>query len=135
RDASEESTKFGRDLAGSLARAGAVAASGGALGVGASAHQGALDASGTTWRIAGTGCEHCFPPEHAALFDLIGRGPGSMVWPFPSDRPVRPGSFLSRNRVLVALADAVVVVQAGNPSGALRAAECARASSKPMWVV
>jgi DNA processing protein len=40
-----------------------------------------------------------------------------------------------RNRVLVALSDAVVVAQAGIPSGALRAAECARRAGKPLWVV
>jgi len=58
-----------------------------------------------------------------------------MVWPFAPERPVHRGSFLLRNRVLVTLADAVVVVQAGFPSGALRAAECARRLRKPLWVV
>ena len=135
RDASKESAEFAWELAGSLARGGAVVVSGGALGVDGAAHQGALDVGGRTWAVAGTGCEHCFPPEHSGLFEVIGRGPGSMIWPFSPERPARPGSFLSRNRVLVALADAVVVVQAGNPSGALRAAECARASRKPLWVV
>jgi len=55
-----------------------------------------------------------------------------MLWPFnPGDR----GAFHARNRVLVALADAVVVVQAGLPSGALHAASCARRLGKPLWVV
>ena len=136
REAAGESIRFARDLAGAVARAGAVVVSGGALGVDAAAHRGALDVvGGRTWAVAGTGCDHCFPPEHASLFERIAGGPGSMIWPFLPDRPVRAGSFLARNRVLVALADAVVVVQADHPSGALRAATCARAARKALWVV
>jgi DNA processing protein len=122
-------------LATALVRAGVVVVSGGALGIDAAAHQAALDAGGRTWAVAGTGCEHCFPSEHATLFDAIGRGPGAMIWPFPPARAARAGGFVLRNRVLVALSDAVVVVQAGYPSGALRAAHCARTLQKPLWVV
>ena len=57
-----------------------------------------------------------------------------MIWPFAPDYRHR-SAFLARNRVLVALADAVVVVQAGFPSGALRAASVARTLGKPLWVV
>jgi DNA processing protein len=58
-----------------------------------------------------------------------------MVLPFASTNASR-GAFLARNRVLVALADAVVVVQAGLPSGgALNAASSARWLQKPLWVV
>ncbi len=126
---------FSRRLSGALIRSGAVVVSGGALGIDAAAHRGALDEGGRTWAVAGTGCEHCFPPEHASLFEDIGAGPGAMIWPFAPASPARPGAFLLRNRVLVALADAVVVAQAGVRSGALRAAECARALGKPLWVV
>jgi DNA processing protein len=135
RQASADAEDFARLLAGALVRAGAVVVSGGAVGIDAAAHRGALDAAGRTWAVAGTGCEHCFPPEHASLFDAIGRGPGAMVWPFAPANPARAGAFLMRNRVLVALSDAVVVAQANFPSGALRAADCARTALKPLWVV
>jgi DNA processing protein len=134
RAALPEALTFARDLGSALARAGAVVVSGGAVGVDAHAHEGALDANGRTWAIAGTGQDHCYPPEHAALFDRIGKGPGAMVWPFEAHYGHRSG-FLARNRVLVALADAVVVVQAGIPSGALHAAAWARKLDKPLWVV
>ena len=126
---------FARTLAAAVARSGAVVVSGGALGIDAAAHRGALEVGGRTWAVAGTGCEHCFPAEHAALFEAIGAGPGTMVWPFRPSVGVLPGSFIARNRVLVALADVVVVVQAGMPSGALRAAACATDMGKPLWVV
>jgi DNA processing protein len=135
RHANADAQAFARELSATLARAGAVVVSGGALGIDAAAHRGALDVGGRTWAVAGTGCEHCFPPAHADLFAAIGDGPGAMVWPFPPSSPARSGAFLIRNRVLVALSDAVIVAQAGIPSGALRAAECARLAGKPLWVV
>jgi DNA processing protein len=135
RRALPEAERFARQLAFALAGAGVVVVSGGAQGIDAAAHRGAMEASGRTWAVAGTGCDHCFPMDHAQLFDAIGAGPGAMVWPFPRRSGVRPGAFLARNRVLVALSDAVVVVQAGVPSGALRAAACARKMGKPLWVV
>ncbi|HEY4016361.1 MAG TPA: DNA-processing protein DprA [Polyangiaceae bacterium] len=135
RSATAAATAHARLLAATLVRAGAVVVSGGANGIDTAAHQGALHAGGRTWVVAGTGCEHCFPTENAALFDAVARGPGTMIWPFADARAARPGSFLARNRVLVALADAVVVVQAGLFSGALRAAEQAQAQRKTLWVV
>lgn len=135
RAAHADAQAFATSLASTLARAGAVVASGGALGIDAAAHRGALDAGGRTWVVAGTGCDHCFPPEHAELFDRIARGPGAVLWPFPPSSEARAGSFVARNRVLVALADAVVVVQAGLPSGALNAAAAARRIGRPLWVV
>ena len=83
--------------------------------------------------MAGTGPDHCYPASHAELFDSIARGPGAMLWPFGGGG--YRGAFLARNEVLVALADAVVVVQAGLHSGAIHAASCARALKKPLWVV
>lgn len=134
RDAVPDALVFAKDLAGALARAGVVVVSGGAEGVDRAAHEGALRMGGRTWAIAGTGHEHCFPAEHAALFSEIGRGPSAMVWPFaPSHQ--RRGAFLLRNRVLVALSEAVVVVQAGSRSGALHAASWAIKLKKPLWVV
>jgi DNA processing protein len=135
RDAASEALAFARGLATELARAGVVVASGGAHGIDAAAHRGALDARGRTWVVAGTGCRHCFPPEHAELFDTVAAGPGALLWPFSADTVARPASFLTRNRVLVSLADAVVVVQAGARSGALHSASSARKLSKPLWVV
>ena len=64
---------------------------------------GAMDAGGRTWAVAGTGREHCFPKEHASLFERIGAGPGAMIWPFLPPTMGRAGFVLARNRVLVAL--------------------------------
>jgi len=135
RQASADALSFARALAGTLARAGIVVVSGGAVGIDAAAHEGALDLNGRTWAVAGTGCRHCFPPEHASLFERIGASAGAMVWPFAPDRQAHPGSFTARNRVLVAMSDAVIVVQAGPRSGALNAAAHALKLMVPLWVV
>jgi DNA processing protein len=133
RQAADGALAFAAELASTLVRADVVVVSGGASGVDAAAHTSALRAGGKTWAVAGTGPEHCYPPEHAKLFDSIARGPGAMLWPFS---PGARRAFLARNEVLVALADALVVVQARSlRSGALHAATCARKLGKPLWVV
>ncbi|HEX8794861.1 MAG TPA: DNA-processing protein DprA [Polyangiaceae bacterium] len=135
REAHPEAVTFARKLAGELAREGVVVASGGALGIDAAAHEGTLEAGGRTWCLAGTGERHCFPPEHAELFARIASGPGAMVWPFAPDLGARARLFHQRNNVLVALSDAVVVVQAALQSGALSTAARALRQRKPLWVV
>jgi DNA processing protein len=135
RKAHPKAVDFARTLAGALARADVVVVSGGAVGIDAAAHEGALEAGGRTWCVAGTGELHCFPSKHAPLFDRIGSGPGVMLWPFPPDLDARARAFRERNRFLVALSDAVVVVQAAPRSGALLTAGRARQQRKQLWVV
>jgi DNA processing protein len=125
---------FAHALARELAQSGVVVVSGGAVGIDAAAHRGALAAHGRTWAVAPTGHELCFPGEHERLFGKIARGPGAMLWPF-APRYAHRSAFLTRNRVLVALSDAVVVVQAGARSGALHAASWALKLRRPLWVV
>ncbi len=134
RKASPPAIWYADRLARKLAEAGVVVVSGGAIGIDAAAHRGALDAGGRTWVVAPTGHRHCFPPEHEGLFTEVARGPGAMIWPFAPDHQ-RRSAFLARNRVLIALADAVVVGQAGRRSGALHAARWARKLGKALWVV
>jgi DNA processing protein len=135
REAHRDALRYAWKLAASLAREGVVIASGGAVGVDAAAHLGTLRASGRTWCVAGTGELHCYPDRHSRLFARIARGPGAMVWPFPPHLDARARAFHERNRILVALADAVVVVQAALRSGALSTASRARMLRKPLWVL
>jgi DNA processing protein len=134
REAHPDAAEFARLLASSLAASGAAVVSGGATGIDAAAHRGALGAGGRTWCVAGTGSDHCYPSGHETLFAAIARGPGLMLWPFPQSTVARPASFLARNHVLVALSDVVVVVQAGARSGALHAAACALRLGRTLWV-
>ena len=126
---------FARELARQVARRGSVVVSGGAVGIDAAAHEGALDAGGRTWVVSGTGHGVLYPKQHGPLFERIVEGGGAMVWPFPQGTRGHPARFLQRNGVLVALAEVLVIVQAGFPSGALNAACWARRLGRPRWVV
>ncbi len=119
-----------------VGRAGALVLSGGALGVDGAAHEGALDAGGRTVAVLGSGLARPHPPSHRDLFRRVAARPGCCVLSeVPCLVPARAGTFPQRNRILAALADAVVVVQAGLPSGALITAGWARGLDVPVFAV
>lgn len=127
--------KFAERVSAMLVRSGAVVVSGGARGIDGAAHRAAIAAGGRTWVVAATGPEESFPAEHGPLFNRVAEGPGAMLWPFGSmGRRSFRSAFTARNRILVTLADAVIVIQAGSASGALNAASWAVRLGKPLWV-
>jgi len=85
--------------------------------------------------VLGCGAPHIHPKDNADLFSRIVASGGAIVRPFPDGAPPLTARFLSRNRTLVALADVVIVVQAGMPSGALSSAQWALKLGRPLWVV
>jgi len=105
-----------------LARAGLCVISGLALGIDGAAHEGALDAGGATAGILGGGHRHFFPTANRGLAERILAAGGAVLSPFAPDEAARPWQFLQRNGVVAALADAVVVVEAADRSGALNTA-------------
>lgn len=134
RDAVPDALEFAHELAFKLASAGLVVVSGGASGVDAAAHRGAMDAGGATWVVSPTGMDHLYPPAHRELFDEIARSERSrMIWPFPDDETWTRGSFLYRNGILAALSEVLVVVQARLQSGSRNAVLWARDLGRPVW--
>jgi DNA processing protein len=115
-----------RELARDLAAGGALILSGGAVGIDAAAHAGALEAGAPTVAVLATGLDAPYPARHRPLFDEIVRRGGALVTPFQPRVPVRRWHFPRRNRVLAALADAVVIVEAAAGSGSLYTARAAR---------
>lgn len=112
-------------LATDLSRAGVHVVSGGALGIDAAAHEGALVADARTVVVLPSGLEHWYPRRHAGLYRrVIDRG-GALVSQFPPETPPTSWTFPRRNELLAMLADVLVVVQAPSGSGALIAAELA----------
>jgi len=100
--------------------------SGGALGIDGAAHRGALAAGGTTTVVLGTGVDVAYPVRHAGLFrDVLAAG-GGLVSLLVDGTVPRPGAFPQRNRVIAALADAVIVIEADVRSGSLSTAAAAR---------
>jgi len=107
-----------RQLASTLARAGACVISGLARGVDAAAHRGALEVGGATVAVLGTGLDVCYPKGHASLQREIGER-GLLLSELAPDDTAHRGSFPKRNRIIAALARATIVVEAGVKSGAL----------------
>ncbi|MGC8486079.1 MAG: DNA-processing protein DprA [Candidatus Baltobacteraceae bacterium] len=114
-----------RSLAAELAGLGLCVLSGLALGIDAAAHEGALDAGAPTIGVLGSGHRCFYPPRNAALAARMLAAGGAVLSPFPPDEPARRGQFLARNGVVVALADALLVVEAPLRSGALNTASWA----------
>lgn len=106
---------FGRELA----AAGALVISGLAYGVDAAAHRGALAAEGgSTAAVLGCGLGVDYPPGHRDLAAKIAER-GALLSEFPPGTPPARWQFPVRNRILAALAQAVVVVRAAARSGSL----------------
>ena len=120
------STMYGeritRELAGALARAGACVISGMARGIDGAAHVGALDVGGLTAAVLGTGVDLVYPAAHRALYRRI-EASGLLISELPPGTRSHGGSFLSRNRIIAALAKVTIVVEAPVKSGALKTAE------------
>jgi len=136
RAATKEALGHAQALAASLVQAGVIVVSGGALGIDAAAHEGAMAAGGATWVVAPTGSRHVYPEEHGDLFERVEASPlGCMIWPFEADKEVTLAGFHQRNAVIAALCDAMVVVQADHGSGALSAAKSARRYGRPVYAV
>ncbi len=127
--------KYARELARRVAQAGAVVVSGGADGIDAAAHQGALEANGVTWAVLPTGHAHPFPKNHDELFARIAASRGATISHYPPETKTHTAQFHPRNRVLVALSDVVVIVQARLISGTRNTAKFARELGRPLWAV
>ncbi|HEY3593265.1 MAG TPA: DNA-processing protein DprA, partial [Polyangiaceae bacterium] len=107
-----------RELAASLARAGACIVSGMALGIDSIAHRATLDANGRTIAVLGTGVDVAYPRAHVALHREIAEK-GLLLSELAPGASSHKGSFPNRNRIIAALARLVIIAEAPIRSGAL----------------
>jgi DNA processing protein len=135
RSPSSEALAYAEYLAGWLSAQGVAIISGGAKGIDAAAHRGALAATGLTWVVAPSSFDRPFPGEHRQLYDeVVARGGGYLSrfeQGVPADRP----NFFERNGILAALCHALIIVEAPLRSGARNAAKWARQLDRPCFVV
>jgi DNA processing protein len=111
-----------RRLAAFAAGSGVCVVSGLALGVDAAGHQGALDAGGPTLAVLGCGPDVAYPRTNAGLHRRI-LETGLVLSEYPPGTPPAPWRFPARNRLIAALACAVLVIEARARSGALITAD------------
>ncbi|MFT5356118.1 MAG: DNA processing protein [Polyangiales bacterium] len=133
RAADPEALRFAYALGSAAARAGCTVVSGGAIGIDAAAHQGALDTGGETIAVLATGVREAYPPSHAELFARIAKQ-GALLSEH-NDGLGYPSRFLDRNRLIAALSRTIVVVQAPARSGALSTARVAKKLGRELYAV
>ncbi|MCU0683830.1 MAG: DNA-processing protein DprA [Polyangiaceae bacterium] len=121
-------------LAALCAQAGVGVVSGGALGVDAAAHEGALAAGGVTAALLGCGVDVVYPPAHGELFARIVER-GALASELAPGTEPRATFFPTRNRLVAGVARAAVVVRGGAKSGALITARWARRLGRPLFVL
>jgi DNA processing protein len=122
------------EFAASVAARGWAVISGGAYGVDAAAHHGALGAGGVTVAVLACGADVPYPAGHKDLLDAAA-AQGVVVSEWPPGVTVTRLRFLVRNRVIAALARGTLVVEAGQRSGALNSARHARDLNRQLMAV
>lgn len=126
RDVSESGWRRACRLAKELAQAGIVVVSGLARGVDTAAMTCAIEAGGNTVGVIGTPLNKAYPSENAGLQEAVARE-HLLLSPFRAGEAVFKGNFPKRNRVMAAITDATVIIEASDTSGTLhQAAECCR---------
>ncbi|MGZ8179966.1 DNA-processing protein DprA [Williamsia sp. SKLECPSW1] len=134
RAATSYGTRMASVVAGGLVERDRAVVSGGAYGIDGAAHRRALADGGVTVAVTACGLDIDYPVDHGALFAEIART-GAVVTEYAPGTTAARHRFLARNRLVVALTGAVVVVEAGRRSGANNTAAWARVVGRPIGAV
>jgi DNA processing protein len=134
RSCSAYGAQVARSLGRELAGAGLVVVSGLARGVDGEAHRGALEAGGTTVAVLGCGVDRDYPRAHAELAARIAEW-GLIVSEYAPGVEPAPWRFPARNRIVAGLAQATIVVEARERSGALITADLALEEGREVFAV
>lgn len=140
RKASHHGLRLARSLAKTLTRRGASVCSGLALGIDGAAHRGVVEQlrrdpnGGPPIAVLGHGLGYLHPSEHQDLARSV-RKTGTILTEYPHSYAPTRWSFPARNRLIAALSDHLVVVEAGARSGSLHTARFADDLGRNLWVV
>lgn len=123
-------TKLGKMLAGKDVQV----ISGMALGIDSASHAGALQGKGSTFAVLGCGCDICYPKNARNLYENI-QTSGGILSEYPPGTEPLPYRFPERNRIISALSDCLVVVEAKKKSGSLITADASLEQGKDVYAV
>lgn len=134
RQASAYGREVARSLGQELAHNGITVISGLALGIDAIAHEAALEAGGRTIAVLGSGVDQVYPMQNRKVAQAM-MAQGALVSEYPMGTPPEASNFPPRNRIISGLSLAVVVVEAGQRSGALITAKFAADQGRDVFAV
>ena len=136
---SRKATPYGLICAQRFARRaafqGLTVVSGGAVGCDQAAHQGALELESQTIVVLGCGADVVYPNKAKPLFEQILANGGLIVSELPWGAPPASWAFVKRNRLIAALAEATLIIEAGIPSGTFSTADATLALGRELLVV
>lgn len=131
----EEGKKEAILLGKALASRGVMVVSGLAKGIDKESHMGALIGEGKTYAVLGNGLGNIYPKENIHLAKEISEN-GALLTEYPLNVPVNVGQLMSRNRIIVGLSQAVIVVETRpDAKGVIDAGQRAKDQGKPVFLV
>lgn len=134
RDCSAYGKKAALRVGKCLAANGMAIISGMARGIDGYGHEGALGGGGKTYAVLGCGVNVVYPQEQRLLYERIVQN-GGVISEYPPDMQPKPGFFPARNRIISALSDVVIIIEAKEKSGSLITADCALDQGKDIYAV
>ena len=136
RNASDYALQLTKALARDLAQQGVAIISGLALGVDSAAHEGALAANGgQTVAVLGSGVDIIYPRQNGTMAKKIAEGHGAIVSEYSLGTSPHARNFPGRNRIITGLSKGILVVEAGEKSGALITADYAAEEGRQVFAV
>jgi len=119
-----------------LAQRKVVVVSGLAEGIDTAAHIGAIQQGGKTYAVLGTGLDSVYPSENVTLAKEISQN-GALITEYNLGVPVKVGQLMARNRIVVGLSQAVIMVEIdeNKSEGTSNAVEIAIQQGKPLFVM
>ena len=134
-DASAEGIEKAVGIGMVLAKRKVVVVSGLARGIDSAAHIGAIKEVGKTYAVLGTGLNHIYPSENVSLAEHISKS-GALITEYSLNVPVNVGQLMARNRIVVGLSQAVIIVEMNEDSpGTMDAMNITIKQGKPLFVV
>ncbi len=126
--------RIAKEVSAGLAGSGVLVVSGMAIGIDSYVHRAAIEAGGKTVAVVASGVDQCYPSSNKPLYEMLVSGEhGAVVSEyFPGVKP-EPWRFPARNRIISGLSHAVVVVEAGEKSGALITARMSFEQSRDVF--
>lgn len=133
-----EASGYGLEAAGyfskKLAQAGIGIISGLARGIDGMAHQGAMNGTGKTWAVLGSGVDVCYPRENYPLYDAM-KSSGGILSEYGWNTKPAAWHFPLRNRLISGLSDGIFVIEARKKSGSLITADMGLEQGKNIYAL